>query len=46
MAGFDTEPLVTKYQKVDYLTPEESLMEIEDDRVCTKCARGMVAVER
>ena len=46
MAGFDTKPLVKKYQEVDYLTPEESLMELEDDRVCSKCARGMVAVER
>ena len=46
MDGFNTDPITSKYKKTDYVTPEESLLELEDDRVCTKCARGLVTVER
>ena len=46
MDGFDSEPLMAQYRELNQLSPEEALSELEDDRVCSKCARAMVKVEK
>ena len=45
MKDFNAQPLMEKHQSMDQLTPEEALLELEDDRVCSRCARQMVRVE-
>ena len=46
MDGFDALPIMQKHLEFDKLTPQEALIELEDDRVCSRCGRNMAKVEQ
>ena len=46
MEGFDAEPIMKKHLEYDELTPQEAIIELEDDRVCARCARNLAKVEK
>ena len=46
MKNFDSNPFMKERAEYDQMTREDALTELEDDRVCAKCAREMVKVEQ
>ena len=46
MKNFDSNPFMKERRKYDQMTRESALVELEDDRVCAKCARDLAKIEQ